>query len=56
MAKVICSQEDAFDRAVQAIENRFGVSFWDYIGQNGQRSEQVQQKIERALREETLKE
>ncbi|RAV02082.1 hypothetical protein DQG13_10830 [Paenibacillus sp. YN15] len=47
------SKDEAFDQAVQSIEKRFGVSFWEYMGLEG-RTEEVQEKINRALRKETF--
>ncbi|PAD73075.1 hypothetical protein [Paenibacillus campinasensis] len=41
----------------QQIQNRFGVSLCEYAGygNNGKRSPEVQSKIERAMKKETLK-
>lgn len=47
-------QEDDFDRAMRATERRLGVSFWDYIGENGKRSKIVQDNIDKSLRKETF--
>lgn len=47
--------QDSFDIAVQSIENRFGISFWEYMGLIGRRSKETEAKIEKALRKETLK-
>ncbi|OUM85214.1 MAG: hypothetical protein BAA01_00110 [Bacillus thermozeamaize] len=60
MAKVIplsrprLQDEDSFDEAMKAIEKRFGVSFWDYIGLNGRRPKEVQERIDKALQKETF--
>lgn len=54
MARIIefPEKEDTFDMAVKAIENRFGVSIWEYLGE---RTKETESKIDRALRKETLK-
>ncbi|MEK5061108.1 hypothetical protein BK126_26715 [Paenibacillus sp. FSL H7-0326] len=36
------------------IQERFGVSLAEYAGTNGKRSEEVQNKIDRAMQKETL--
>ncbi|MBU5445587.1 hypothetical protein [Paenibacillus sp. MSJ-34] len=44
----------AFDHAMLAIEQRLGVTFWDYVGIGGKRTDEVQATIDRALHKETL--
>ncbi|WP_338552909.1 hypothetical protein [Paenibacillus sp. KS-LC4] len=44
---------DPFNEAMAAIENRFGVSFQDYLGVNGKRSADTQARMEQSLKEET---
>lgn len=39
--------------AMQSIEKRFGVSFWEYMGFTGDKAE-VRAKIDRQLHKETL--
>ena len=41
--------------ARRAIEERLGVSFSDFMGIGGQRTQEVQMKIDRSLQKETLK-
>lgn len=40
--------------ARRAIEKRLGVSFSDFMGSGGQRTSEVQKKIDRSLQKETL--
>jgi hypothetical protein len=60
MAKVLkfpqvkLSTEAPFKKAMAAIESRFGVSFQEYIGVNGQRSAETQAKMQKALQKETF--
>ncbi|RJG21359.1 hypothetical protein [Paenibacillus thiaminolyticus] len=44
----------AAEAAMRNIEKRMGVSFFDYMALNGKRSEEVQSKINRSLRKETM--
>lgn len=46
---------DPVQSAMDSIEKRFNVCFWDYVGVNGKRSNEVQKKINRALKKETMK-
>jgi hypothetical protein len=39
--------------AMEKIEKRFGISFWEYMGFTGDKSE-VRKKIDRQLHKETL--
>ncbi|UHA72052.1 hypothetical protein [Paenibacillus sp. 481] len=45
---------DAAKEAMKNIENRFGVSFWDYMALNGKRSVEVQAKMDYSLFKETI--
>ncbi|WP_181454680.1 hypothetical protein [Paenibacillus dendritiformis] len=56
MAKVVPfpqSSPTAAQIAMQNIEKRFGVSFLDFMA--SQRSEETQERIDRALRKETMR-
>lgn len=46
-------QSDPFDKAMAAIENRFGISFQDYLGVKGKRSVETQARMDQSLKEET---
>jgi hypothetical protein len=47
--------DDSFDLAAKAIEDRFGVSLWEFMAIDGRRTPETQAKIDKALRKETFK-
>ncbi|MEB8637789.1 hypothetical protein P4H32_29340 [Bacillus cereus] len=58
MAKVLSfpqtvKKDDPALAAMQGIEQRFGMSFWEYMGFTGDK-EKVREKIDRVLQKETL--
>lgn len=52
-SRTVENKVDPHVAAVKDIEERFGMSFWEYMGFSGDK-EQVRAKIERVLHKETL--
>ncbi|MEK4983630.1 hypothetical protein [Bacillus sp. FSL K6-6540] len=48
------SSNDPLANLKNRIAQRYGVSLMEYIGQDGKRSPEVQQKIDRAMLKETM--
>lgn len=46
---------DPATQAREAIEKRFGITFKEFMGENGKRTPEVEEKMKRAMRKETLR-
>jgi hypothetical protein len=52
--QTMMAKENPAAIARRAIENRFGISFSEFMGVNGKRTPEVQEIMKRALRKETM--